>query len=275
MTAGRLIDAAATGSVRLVAAAVALFLAMPLGVCIVLSFDARDFLGRFPPPALSLRWYRAFFDNPDYLGGLAISVELAVLATAIAVIVGTAAALALARFRFRGRDTLEAMFLMPKFVPTVVVGFSLLGFTAAIGLRDAFTRLLIGHAVIVLPFTIRAALASLIGIRPSLVEAAISLGASERRALLDIVVPLARTGIVAGAVMAFVLSFDEVAVSLFLSDPFTQTLPVILIAEMRANLNLTIAAVSVAFLALSGIVLMALDRTLGLDRVIGQGVYRS
>lgn len=275
MTAGRLIDAAATGSVRLVAALVALFLAMPLAVCIVLSFDARDFLGRFPPTALSLRWYRAFFDNPDYLGGLVISVELAVLATAIAVIVGTAAALALARFRFRGRNTLEAIFLMPKFVPTVVVGFSLLGFTAAIGLRDAFTRLLIGHAVIVLPFTIRAALASLIGIRPSLVEAAVSLGASERRALLDVVVPLARTGIAAGAVMAFVLSFDEVAVSLFLSDAFTQTLPVVLIAEMRANLNLTIAAVSVAFLTLSGIVLMALDRTLGLDRVIGQGVYRS
>jgi putative spermidine/putrescine transport system permease protein len=75
--------------------------------------------------------------------------------------------------------------------------------------------------------------------------------------------------------MAFVLSFDEVAVSLFLSDAFTQTLPVVLIAEMRANLNLTIAAVSAAFLVLTGTVLVLLDRTLGLDRVIGQGIYRT
>ena len=270
-----LIDDAAVWSSRLLAVAVVLFLVVPIVVCVVLSFDARDYLGGFPPTAWSLRWYRAFFDNPSYLDGLLVSLKLAVLATAIAVIAGTAAAVFLARGRFPGRAALETAFLMPKFIPTVVIGFSLLGFTAAVGIRDAFTRLLIGHAVIVLPFTIRAALASLIGIRPSLVEAAVSLGASERRALLDIVVPLARTGIAAGAVMAFVLSFDEVAVSLFLSDAFTQTLPVVLIAEMRANLNLTIAAVSAAFLMLTGTVLVLLDRTLGLDRVIGQGIYRT
>jgi putative spermidine/putrescine transport system permease protein len=269
------IDDAAAWSVRLLAVAVVLFLVVPIAICVVLSFDARDYLGSFPPTAWSLRWYRAFFDNPSYLDGLLVSLRLALLASCIAVVAGTAAAVFLARSRFPGRAMLETVFLMPKFVPTVVIGFSLLGFSAAIGIRDAFTRLLIGHAVIVLPFTIRAALASLVGIRPSLVEAAVSLGASERRALLDIVVPLARTGIAAGAVMAFVLSFDEVAVSLFLSDPFTQTLPVVLIAEMRANLNLTIAAVSTAFLVLTGAVLVLLDRTLGLDRVIGQGIYRT
>jgi putative spermidine/putrescine transport system permease protein len=269
------IDDAAAWSVRLLAVAVVLFLVVPIAICVVLSFDARDYLGSFPPTVWSLRWYRAFFDNPSYLDGLLVSLRLALLASCIAVVAGTAAAVFLARSRFPGRAMLETVFLMPKFVPTVVIGFSLLGFTAAIGIRDAFTRLLIGHAVIVLPFTIRAALASLVGIRPSLVEAAVSLGASERRALLDIVVPLARTGIAAGAVMAFVLSFDEVAVSLFLSDPFTQTLPVVLIAEMRANLNLTIAAVSTAFLVLTGAVLVLLDRTLGLDRVIGQGIYRT
>jgi putative spermidine/putrescine transport system permease protein len=275
MSVAHLADDAAVWSFRLLAAAVVVFLVVPIVVCVVLSFDARDYLGSFPPTVWSLRWYRAFFDNPSYLDGLLVSLKLALLATVIAVVAGTAAALFLARSRFPGRAALETAFLMPKFIPTVVIGFSLLGFTAAVGIRDAFTRLLIGHAVIVLPFTIRAALASLVGIRPSLVEAAVSLGASERRALLDIVVPLARTGIAAGAVMAFVLSFDEVAVSLFLSDPFTQTLPVVLIAEMRANLNLTIAAVSAGFLVLTGAVLVLLDRTLGLDRVIGQGIYRT
>ena len=126
--------------------------------------------------------------------------------------------------RWRGRDTVETLFLSPKFVPTVVIGFSILGFASAIQVFDPFTRLIMGHVVITIPFTVRATLASLVGIRRSLVEAAISLGAPPWRAFLDVTLPLARTGIIAGALMAFVLSFDEVAVSLFLSDAFTQTL---------------------------------------------------
>jgi putative spermidine/putrescine transport system permease protein len=89
------------------------------------------------------------------------------------------------------------------------------------------------------------------------------------RALWDVAVPAARSGIVAGAAMAFVLSFDEVAVSLFLSDAFTQTLPIALVAEMRANLNLTIAAVSTVFLAATLLLLLLLDRTIGIERLAG------
>jgi putative spermidine/putrescine transport system permease protein len=159
-------------------------------------------------------------------------------------------------------------------VPTVVIGFSILGFAAAIGLYDPFTRLVMGHVVITLPFTVRATLASLVGIRRSMVEAAISLGAPPWRAFLDVTLPLARTGIVAGALMAFVLSFDEVAVSLFLSDAFTQTLPIALVAEMRANLNLTVAAVATVFAAIVVFIVLFLEYTVGLDRVVGQGIYR-
>ena len=106
------------------------------------------------------------------------------------------------------------------------------------------------------------------------VEAAISLGAPPWRAFLDVTLPLARTGVIAGGLMAFVLSFDEVAVSLFLSDAFTQTLPIALVAEMRANLNLTVAAVSTVFAAVTILIVLLLDRTIGLDRVVGQGLYR-
>jgi putative spermidine/putrescine transport system permease protein len=89
-----------------------------------------------------------------------------------------------------------------------------------------------------------------------------------------VTLPLARTGVIAGGLMAFVLSFDEVAVSLFLSDAFTQTLPIALVAEMRANLNLTVAAVSTVFAAVTILIVLLLDRTIGLDRVVGQGLYR-
>ena len=92
--------------------------------------------------------------------------------------------------------------------------------------------------------------------------------------MLDILLPSARTGILAGALMAFVLSFDEVAVSLFLSDPFTQTLPLALVAEMQSNLNLSIAAASTVYVAVAAALLLLLDRIAGIDRVVGRGLYR-
>ncbi|WPB86756.1 ABC transporter permease [Sediminicoccus rosea] len=265
----RALDLLARLMARAAVLAAVLFLLVPLLVACLLSFDDRSFLGAFPPREFSLRWYRAFATNPTYMDGLFVSLQLGLVAAAIATILGTMGALALMDPRLAGRDTLEAVFLSPKFIPTVVIGFSLLVFTAKLGIFDPFTRLVMGHVVITLPFTLRAVLASLIGVKRSQIEAAISLGASEARALWDVAVPAARSGIVAGAAMAFVLSFDEVAVSLFLSDAFTQTLPIALVAEMRANLNLTIAAVSTVFLAATLVLLLLLDRTIGIERLAG------
>lgn len=267
-------DQAAGLLFRLLLAIAVLFLVLPIIVSVVLSFDNRQFLGPFPPTQFSLRWYRSFLDNPAYLDGLMVSLRLAAVSTLISTVAGACAAYALSVSRWPGRDTVETLFLSPKFVPTVVIGFSILGFASAIEIFDPFTRLIMGHVVITIPFTVRATLASLVGIRRSLVEAAISLGAPPWRAFLDVTLPLARTGVIAGGLMAFVLSFDEVAVSLFLSDAFTQTLPIALVAEMRANLNLTVAAVSTVFAAVTILIVLFLERTLGLDRVIGQGLYR-
>jgi putative spermidine/putrescine transport system permease protein len=267
------IDQLAAVLFRLVPAAVVLFLLLPIAVSMLLSFDDRDYLGAFPPTSFSLRWYRSFFDNPAYLSGLVTSLELAVLSTAISVVAGTAAAVALSEMKWRGRHALETLFLSPRLVPTVVIGFSILGFASAVHIFDAFTRLIAGHVIITIPFTIRAVLASLVGIRRSIVEAANSLGASPFRAFLDVTLPLAKTGIIAGGLLAFVLSFDEVAVSLFLSDAFTQTLPIALVAEMRTNLNLTIAAVSTVFALMTVLIVILLDRTTGLDTVVGKGLY--
>jgi len=251
-----------------------LFLLVPLAVAIALSFDGREYIGPFPPPSWSLRWYRALAENSTYAESLVTSLKLAAIATAAACVAGTMAAIFIARFRFPGRAALETFFLSPKFIPTVVVGFSILIFAAAAGVADGFTRLVAGHVIITIPFTIRAALASLVGNWRTLVEAAMILGAREGRAYLDVVLPIARTGIAAGALFAFVMSFDEVAVSLFLSDPFSTTLPVALVAEMRANLNLSIAAVSAIFVTIAALAVLALDRMIGLDRVVGSGVYR-
>lgn len=263
------IDALLRVATRVVVLLAVLFLMIPLLVACLLSFDGRSFLGPFPPSELSLRWYRALFSNPAYFDSFWISLKLAAVAAALAAAIGTAAAIAISDPRLPARAFLEAAFLSPKFIPTVVIGFSLLVFTANMGMFDPFTRLVMGHTIITLPFTLRAVLASLIGLRRSHLEAAMSLGATEARAVWDIAIPAARSGIAAGAAIAFVLSFDEVAVSLFLSDAFTQTLPIVLVAEMRANLNLTIAAVSTLFLAATIVLLVAIDRTIGIERVAG------
>ena len=257
----------------LLPAVVIVFLLLPVFVAVLLSFDDREFLGAFPPTKFSLRWYRSFFDNPAYLQGLVVSLKVAVLSTAMSVAAGTMAAVALTETRWRGRHLVETLFLSPKLVPTVVIGFSILGMASAVHIFDAFTRLIIGHVIITIPFTIRATLASLVGIRKSMVEAATSLGASPFRAFLDVTLPLAKTGIIAGGLLAFVLSFDEVAVSLFLADAFTQTLPIVLVAEMRTNLNLTVAAISTVFALMTVIIVVFLERTTGLDNVVGKGLY--
>ncbi len=160
-------------------------------------------------------------------------------------------------------------------MPPVVTGFALLLFLSHLGLVNGFARLLCGHIIITVPYTIRATLAGLSGIDRSLTEAALILGATERQAFWDVTLPLARTSIVSGAIFAFAVSMDDVAVSIMLTDATTYTLPVALISSMRANFDLTIAAASVMLMLVTLALILVLEKFVGLDRVIGQGVFRS
>ena len=251
------------------------FLLLPVLVAILMSFDARSYLGPFPPTGLSFRWYLFFFNSTEYLRGLKTSVIVAAVATATATIAGGAAAVCLDRYRFRGREFLTAMFLSPLVVPGVVFGirhtdvlFHLRGlrWTCATYCR-ACDRCSSVYR--------KNSLASLSGIRRSLAEAALSLGAHGGAVFREITFPLAKTGIVAGAVFAFALSMDEVSASLFLADPSSYTLPVAIVSQMRSQFDLTIAAVSALLVFFTIIIIVVLDRLVGLDRLIGVGIYRA
>ena len=252
-----------------------MFLILPLLVAGAMSLDARGYLGPFPPPALSLRWYENFFADSYFLRGLRTTILLAVCTTAISVTVGVLTAIVVDRYRFRGREAMMAFFMSPLVVPPVVIGFALLFFLSQAGIFEGFIRLLAGHVIITVPYTIRATLGSLVGIRRSLTEAALILGANERQAFWEVTFPLAKTGIIVGAVFAFAISMDDVAVSIFLTDPTTYTLPVALLSVMRANFDLTIAAVAVMLVVFTLVLIVCLDRLVGLDKIIGQGIYRS
>jgi putative spermidine/putrescine transport system permease protein len=252
-----------------------LFLLLPLALTLAMSFDARDYLGAFPPPTLSLRWYTKFFSDPYLLKGLQTSVQLAALAALFATALGLSAAVALERMPRRQAQLLGALFLSPLIVPGVVVGFALLIFYARVGVESTFLRLLGAHVLITFPYAIRTVLAALGGIRPSLPEVAQSLGAGPTRVFWTVTFPLARTGIAAGAIFAFVFSLDDVAVSLFLSDPERYTLPVALVSMLHANFDLTIAAVAVLIMGSSIALMLLLDWVAGLDRVVGAGYYKA
>lgn len=251
------------------------FLVTPLLVTALLAFDSRSFLGPLPPPALSLRWFEKLASLDYVAAGLATSLRIAVLATAIDVLVGTAAAVALDRGGFRGSGLLMAAFLSPLIVPAVVIGLALLLFLSQIGVVDGFTRLLCGHVVITLPYVVRTVLASLAGRDRRLTEAALVLGATERQAFWTITLPLIRSGMVTGAVFAFAVSLDDVAVSMFLTDPSTYTLPVALVSSMRASFDLSIAAAAVLLMAVTAVLIIVLERFVGFDRLLGQGLFRS
>ncbi|MGV8949559.1 MAG: ABC transporter permease [Cypionkella sp.] len=251
-----------------------LFLLSPIAVTTLMAFDARDYLGPLPPPALSLRWFTAFFSDSYFLKGLATSLKLAGLSVTVSILAGLATACAVERAGFRGKQALVSFFLSPLVVPPVVTGFALLLFLSKIGVIDGFARLLCGHIIITVPYTIRATLAAISGIDKSYTEAALILGATERRAFWDITFPLARTGIVSGAIFAFAVSMDDVAVSIMLTDAKTYTLPIALISSMRADFNLSIAAASVMLMAMTVVLIVLLEKLVGLNRAIGQGTFR-
>jgi putative spermidine/putrescine transport system permease protein len=250
------------------------FLIVPLLVAGLLAFDARDYLGPLPPPGLSLHWFEKLFSQDYVAVGLTTSLEIAVLATIINVVIGTAAAVGLDRGEFRGKGVIMGAFLSPLIVPAVVTGFALLLFLSKIGVVSGFPRLLAGHIIITLPYALRATLASLVGRDRRLTEAALILGATEKQAFWSVTLPLIRTGIVTGAVFTFAISMDDVAVSLFLTDPTTYTLPVALVSNMRASFDLTIAAAAVLLVGITAVLIIILERLVGFDRLIGQGMFR-
>ena len=271
---GRLLDNGFRLLGLLLIGVIVCFLLTPIIVTVVMAFDARAYLGPLPPPALSFRWFEQFFSDDYFLRGLSTSVQLAILSVIVSLCVGVATAFAVDRTNFLGKEVLISLFLSPLIVPPVVTGFALLLFLSHIGLINGFVRLLCGHIIITVPYTIRATLAALAGIDRSLTEAALILGATERRAFWDITIPLARTGIVSGAIFAFAVSMDDVAVSIMLTDAKTYTLPIALISSMRANFDLTIAAASVMLMLVTLVLILILDKFVGLNRVIGQGVFR-
>jgi putative spermidine/putrescine transport system permease protein len=232
---------------------VLVFLALPTFAVIPMAFSSAELL-IFPPPGYSTRWFQTFFQRPEWYGAAINSFIIAVLTTCAATTIGTAAAVALARGGLRLKGAIGVFFMLPMMVPAIVTGVALYRSYAAWGLAGTIPGMVLAHTVVALPFVVINVSAVLNRMDWRLEQAARSLGANAFQAFLRVTLPIVKPGVMAGALFAFLTSFDEVVVALFMTGVNTVTLPVQMWMGIRFEINPIVAAVSVMLVLLSALV---------------------
>lgn len=232
-----------------------LVLMAPIVIVCVLAFSGQGFL-QFPPESFSLRWFAAFFGDPRWRQSLWSSVVIALIACAISTVLGFFAAYALVRGEMRGKKLTLSFMLMPVIVPHVITAIAMYFLTARFGLVGNVVWIGVCHAVVALPVVLLILLSALQGVDINLERAALSLGASRARVFARVVVPIAFPGILSAALFAFLASFDELIISLFLAGVRAQTLPVRIWNSLHLEIEPVIAAVSAFLIAVTGAVLI-------------------
>lgn len=259
-------------SLRIIVAVVFVFLLLPLLTVVVASFSTGAPLS-FPPPGFTTDWYRNI--APEFITALQTSLVVGAGTTVLATIFGTLGAIALQRGNLRGRRLLTTLCLSPLMVPTLVIGVSLFQFTLVVwdifgvSAADTVVGLILGHSAFATPFVIRSVLASQAHYDMSLEEAALNLGASPAQTFFKITVPLLMPGIVAGAIFAFLASFDDVPVALFLGGTNTVTLPVKIFTSIEFSFDASVMAVATIVVVGSTLLMIAVDRLIGLESFLG------
>jgi putative spermidine/putrescine transport system permease protein len=243
-----------------------LLLLAPTVIVLVTSFTSGYSL-KFPPPGYSTRWYLALWtESPEILQAFRLSLEVAAIATCVSAVMAVAAALALARRREPWARLFESAFLSPLMLPALAIGLALLMLFNLAGTGLSFATLVAGHIVITAPYIFRTTTASLVQLDPSLLESARSLGASPVYVFRSVTLPLILPGVAAGAFIAFMYSFDNVAVSLFLSDARSEVLPIRMWHIIESNLDVRAAAVSGVLIAATLVLMTVMERVAGISR---------
>ncbi|TAL85490.1 MAG: ABC transporter permease [Candidimonas sp.] len=239
-------------------------LMLPILVLIILSFSGQDYL-KFPPTSFSLRWFTAFFSDPRWLDALRTSVVIAIIACVIATVAGFLAAYAFVRSEMPFKKLLLSLMLLPIIIPNVITAIAMYFLAGRFGLVGNIFWIGVCHSIIALPIVLLILLPSLHGIDVNLERAALSLGSTKLRVFTKIVVPLAFPGILSSILFAFLASFDELLISLFLTGVRHETLPVRIWNSLLLQVEPVIAAVSVFLIGVTGAVLL-LDAMMRLRR---------
>lgn len=248
-------------------AAVLAFLLLPLVVVAVFAVNPTPFI-QFPPVGFTLGWFVKFFTTAAFMNGLLLSLVIAVAVVLLATTLGAGAALAIARGNLPGKAFLTAFFLAPLMLPAILTGLALFQVFLTVGIGRPIWGLVIGHTIVAIPYVIRTTLAVLADFDRSIEEAAAVHGAGPGRVFVEVTLPLIRPGVIAGGIFAFIVSFDQFPISLFLVAPGTETLPIVLFNYMRFDLDGAIAAASMVSIALALGVVLILERVVGLRATV-------
>lgn len=244
-----------------------IFMLAPLVIVVLVSFTDKGYIS-MPFDGASWRWYGAILNNDEFLDSFYRSLTLGISAATLATIVAIPAGLAIAWHRFPGREMILGLLLSPLMVPHVVLGIALLRFFTQLGAGGTWGGLAAAHTVLVVPYVIRLVVAAATGFDRSLVQAAESLGASGWTIFRKIELPLIIPGVAGGWLIAFITSFDELTMSIFVASAGTQTLPVKMYNHMANTIDPLLASISTVLIGLTLVLMIVLDRFYGIDRVL-------
>lgn len=240
-----------------------IFLLAPVIIIVGISFS-NSYAMDFPPRGYSLRWFEYILNRKEFVNAFYVSVAIAVAASIVSLVLGLLASLAIVRFKFRGKTFVESLFMSPATLPTVIIGVALLQFFSLAGYTNSWNRLILGHVIICIPFTLRSVSASLYGFDKSLEEASLVLGANHLKTFYKIVLPIVRPGIVVALIFAFITSFDNFTISMFLINADTITLPIRILTFLQWQFDPSVAAISALLIFLTFVVIMVIERVVGL-----------
>ena len=242
-------------------------LTAPTLIILLSSFSAGETL-RFPLPGLSWRWYVALLELPELFDAAWNSLLVATIATGISVVLGVSAALAIANQSSGWAKAVEALVMSPLALPALSVGLAILLFINLIGWQLSITTLVISHVVVCMPYLVRTTLASLVQLDPALRQASASLGANSLYTFFRVTLPLIAQGIIAGSFITFLTSFDNITVSLFLSDARTQLLPIRMWSLIQNSLDVRAAAISAILVSLTAALILVLEQCFSLSQYV-------
>lgn len=247
-------------------AGITLFLLVfPSILVVIISFTSEETL-KFPPPGFSWRWYIELLDAFEIQDAAWVSFKVAMITTIVSVILGVAGSLAIGRSQAGWARALDMVFMSPLLLPALAFGFATLMLFSLMGFQASILTLSIGHIVVCVPFVLRTTIASLSQLDPSMLESSYSLGAGPLYTFRKITLPLIKRGVAAGAFIAFMSSFDNVPVSLFLQDARTQVLPIHLWDIIHSELDARAASASGVLIVISLILMIVMERLSGVTR---------
>lgn len=254
---------------RLLVLALFVFLLAPVILVFPISFSGDPYLA-FPPSSWSFRWYAALPENGALADAFWTSLFLAAAVTVLSLVIAIPAAYAVVRLTFFGRDALYSLFTAPLLLPTIVLGLAILIVFVRLDLVATYPGLILAHLVITLPYALRVLATALGTLPPGIEEAAMSLGAHPLTVFRRVTLPLMTPGVVAAGALCFLVSFDEVVISLFLVGPKLSTFPVEMYRYVETRSDPLIAAASALLILATFAVVIVVERSLGLGRALAK-----